>query len=195
VREKLAAFFHSLTDRRGVTLLEMAMVAAIIAILSSLAAVGVAGTAQESRGTARGSDIDTVQKGVLGYSAQQPQGKYPTLDGCLPGQTFNPSTKLCDAGTDPGPFNSNNSSTFKAIIWGKAFTTDGTTKTLVPTFLAKVPKHGFEHTDGTLWDESTVTDPDGVVAAGLRAPTTGKTPVWVLDRDGTVQVTLSESQY
>ena len=189
-----------LRNKKGVTLLELSVVAAIITILSTLAAIGVTGTTQQARSSALSGDKDQVQKAVYSYIAEQSDGKYPTIDGCLPGQSFSSSTKRCSTGTDPGAFNLADSRTFKAIIWGKAFTATNssggtTTKAFVPNFLQQTPRHAYEHADGTAWPTDTTIDPDGVVSGGLRTPSSSSTAVWVLDRDGAVQISILPSQY
>lgn len=188
-----------LKSKKGVTLLELSVVAAIITILSAMAAIGVTGTTQQARSSALAGDKDQVQKAVYSYIAEQSDGKYPTIDGCLPGQSFS-STKRCSTGTDPGAFNLADSLTFKAIIWSKAFTATNssggtTTKAFVTNFLQQTPRHAYEHADGTAWPTATTIDPDGVVSGGLRAPSSGSAAVWALDRDGAVQITILPSQY
>ena len=178
---------------RGVTLLELTVVGAVLAALATMTAVGVTGQATNSRNISKINDISEVQKSVDSYRGEHPQGNAPTLTGGLPSIAFSEG----------------NSNSYMAIIWGKAFviTTDvngdgdsqdegeRVTKYLVapagsddPSFHTHPPKHAFEHTDETVWSTVTVTDPEGVVTAGLRAPTATKTPVWVLDWSGKIHM-------
>jgi type II secretory pathway pseudopilin PulG len=199
-RTAQAAAKRFVGDRRGLTLLELTVVGAVLGIMSALIAVGVTGRATDSKAAVRTSDQAEVQKAVDTYSGEHPVGHYPTLDGCLPGQNFNSVQLVCQSGANPGDFNVNNPATYKAIIWDKAFKVtlpsgQSTTKTFIPVHLAREPKHAFEHTDESAWPTNLVSDPEGVVAQGLRIPDPLKTPVWVIDRKGKVHVTLPEGKY
>ncbi len=185
-----------LLNNRGVTLLELSVVAAIIAVLSTLAAVGVTSAVSTTRGTTKVSDASEVGKALQNYAGQHPAAEYPTYNGCLPGQTYNVTTKSCVVGTDPGVYDPEVSTTYTAIIWGKGYKTpENVTKTFIPGFLQSVPKHAFEHNDGTPWATTLASDPEGVVAEGFRLPDATKTPVWVIDRDGIAHITISDSDY
>jgi len=189
-----------LGDEKGLTLLELVVVAAILAILAALAAAGVTGTATESRGTSKTNDINEVQKSVFNYIGQHPRSFAPTNDGCLPGQTTLGSgiDRTCPAGADPGAIDEDNAATFRAIIWDKAFATNDSppvTKSFVPNFVQRAPKHAYEHDDGTPWPTVLATDPDGYVTAGYRVPDPLKKPVWALDSKGNVFVFIPDSAY
>lgn len=191
--KKSAEILRGFSSQRGTTLLELTVVGAIIASLAAMTAVGVTGQATNSRAVSKINDMSEVQKSVDSYMGEHPKGNAPTLDGSLPSAAFNES----------------DSSTYKAIIWGKAFViksdlnSDGdsqdegesVTKYLVtpagsdsPSFHTHPPKHAFEHTDETTWSTVTVTDPEGVVTGGVRAPTSTKTAVWVLDWSAKIHI-------
>lgn len=185
-----------LLNNRGVTLLELSVVAAIIAVLSTLAAVGVTNAVSTTRSTTKISDASEVGKALQNYAGQHPAAEYPTLNGCLPGQTYNVSLKSCAIGSDPGAYDIEAPNTYTAIIWGKGYKTpEGVTKTFIPGFLQSVPKHAFEHSDGTAWSTTLASDLEGVVTEGFRVPDTAKTPVWVIDKDGVAHITISDSDY
>lgn len=185
-----------LTGNRGVTLLELAVVAAIIAVLSTLAAVGVTSAVSTTRGTTKVSDASEVGKAIQNYAGQHPSAEYPTINGCLPGQSYSVSTKTCVAGTDPGAYNIEIPATYMAIIWGKGYKTpEGITRTFVPGFLQSVPKHSFEHNDGTEWSTALTSDPESIITEGFRIPDGTKIPVWVIDRNGVAHITISDSDY
>ena len=189
--------------QRGLTLLEMAVVAAILSILAGLTSVAVTGSATSTTGAAILADISEVQKAVQNFSGQHPLGLYPTLNGCLPGQVKLPNGQ-CQRSVDPGEMLPEDVDTWAAIVWRKPMRTrDGAILTLRDDFLLRAPSHGLEHTDGSGWTRS-VPDPDGVVPSllvpdhtGFNDPSSSSTrlPVWVMDKDGVVWVTLTAAEY
>ena len=195
-----------LRAQEGITLLEMTIVVFVLALLSTLVVGAVTGRSTESRDTAVINDLKEVQNAVDGFAAAHPAARYPTQDGCLPGEIFIAETPIkdgaCEKGPNPGPFNVNNSATWRAIIWERGFKTRDSppaTKTFTPHFLQQAAKHGFEHNDGTPWPTTTVTIVDPASFGGLvqsvRVPDINGTAAWVLDRDGVVHVTIPSSAY
>lgn len=174
-----------LRDQSGITLLELTVVSAILAILAALVAVGVSGKATDSRESTRGNDQAEVQKAVDSFSGEHPHSRYPTFNGCLPGKpVLDLITKLCVASTGAATSAASTNSTnlqFNAtenelgidlngdgsitsyltpvvpIIWDKSFTTtEGETKKFVPSFVPRYPKHAFELSKtGLLWKTNT----------------------------------------
>ena len=68
---------------RGLTLLELVVVSGVLAILSAIVATSVTGRGTETRGTTQAADVATVQAAVASFTGSHPQGRYPTLNGCL----------------------------------------------------------------------------------------------------------------
>lgn len=189
--------------QRGLTLLEVAVVGAILSILAGLTSVAVSGSSKSASGAAILADVAEVQKAVANFSGQHPSGLYPTLNGCLPGQVKLPDGR-CRQGANPGEMLPEDVATWAAIVWRKPMRTrDGEVLTLRDNFLVSAPKHGLEHTDGSGWTRS-APDPDGVVPSllipdhtGFNDPSSSSTrlPVWVLDTHGVVWVTLTAGEY
>ncbi|MSQ13789.1 MAG: prepilin-type N-terminal cleavage/methylation domain-containing protein [Dehalococcoidia bacterium] len=194
---------RTISAQRGLTLLEMAVVGAILSILAGLTAVAVTGSATSTSGAAILADVSEVQKAVENFSGQHPSGLYPTLNGCLPGQVKLPNGQ-CQHSADPGKMLPEDVATWAAIVWRKPMRTcDGKLLTLRDDFLLRAPSHGLEHTDGSGWTRA-VPDPDGVTPsllvpdhAGFNDPSSSSTrlPVWVMDKHGVVWVTLTVGEY
>lgn len=161
---------------RGLTLVELAVVVAVLAILVGLAAIGVTGAGTRARATTKVKDIREVQQAVNAYRGLHPQEKWPTARKQV-GQV------AIETGNLPiVPFAAGDPASFVAIDWSSTFTTtlDGA-RSLVPNFLRTSPKHGLATTMDTDGDGA----PEQPVA----------TPVWVLDRHGVVNVLLSDGDY
>ena len=163
----------------GLSLLELTVVAAILGVLAAMVAVAVTGQATESRSTAQLADVSEVQKSVDAYAGQHPHGRYPTLNGCLPGAVLDLVTSRCVAPglvTDPaqvdatnlefvvsestvgmdlsGDVDTNDLGTVAPLLWAKAFRgTDQSIKRFSGGFVQRSPKHAFAFLSGT--------DPDG----------------------------------
>lgn len=177
-------------NKRGVTLLELAVVGAILSILAALTAVGVTGQATSSKGTAKTNDVSEVQKAVDNFVGQNPKGTYPTANGALP-----------TSGTS-------------YIVWNAYFVTrqdlnsDGdvedtgevTAKFLVPDLISRFPKHARQHTDGSGWTASCSTTITGLSSSsdgsvGSCAPDTGMSAVWVIDTSGKVTANVNDDEF
>ncbi|MBM3946281.1 MAG: hypothetical protein FJ315_02620 [SAR202 cluster bacterium] len=163
----------------------------------------MSGSATSASGSAILSDLAEMQKAVESFSGPHASGLYPTLNGCLPGQVKLAGGR-CGPGADPGAMEPANTDSWAAIVWRKPLRNrDGQVLTLRDNFLQRAPKHGLEHSDGSTWTR-TVPDPDGVASSLLVPDHTGanepgsastRLPVWVLDMDGTVWVTLQAGEY
>ena len=70
---------------RGLSLIELLVVVAIMGILATLTAVAVTGTATSTKGAGKIQDEKTVTDAVSAFSGQHTQGRTPTLDGCKVG--------------------------------------------------------------------------------------------------------------
>ncbi|MBI2862954.1 MAG: type II secretion system protein [Chloroflexi bacterium] len=160
----------------GLTLIELAIVLAILGILMTIVMISVRGSGTSARGTTKSTDIMEVQKAVNGYQALHPQEIWPTLGKQV-------GSVSVEAGKAPTlPFSADNPLTFVAIDWDATFTTPPLgTKKLVPSFLAKRPKHASETTSDA--------DADGV------PDQSSPTPVWVIEAGGIVRVLLSNAAY
>lgn len=217
----MAAILRRLTSgKRGLTLLEMAVVGAILSILAGLTSVAVTGSSTAASGSALQSDLTEVQKAVASYSGQNPRSEYPTLNGCLPGQVK--AAGGCSAQGTPAAFPTSGSMTeigtwlqtssnWAAILWDKGYTRQGETRFFGKDFIGKLPRHAKEHADTTLssWTRTAV-DPDVVTSTMLLPNCAGvadtnsncasavaavNAPVWVLDKTGTARVVISPTAY
>jgi prepilin-type N-terminal cleavage/methylation domain-containing protein len=170
--------------QKGLTLLEMAVVGAILSILAGLTAVAVTGSSSQASQAALSSDLSEVAKAISNYSGQHPpRSQYPTLTGCLPGQVRDSATSTCMPGgveAQPWPVGAAPSSVatwlsdtanWTAIIWGKAYSQAGEVKYFDKDFLGKLPRHAFEHNDtGLSACTRIVSDPDNVLTSGIKVP-------------------------
>lgn len=165
------------------TLLELAVVAAILAILAALTAAGVTGQGTSSRGAAKSNDRAEMQKAVDSYQGNHPNSEYPVKGGFL--ASF--------GGTSPGstlPGAGN-----LGILFSSSFTTpESNTKKLVPDFIQRLPKHALDCArEGSVVasiSQGTI-DPD----ADCATASLGAVPVWQLDEKGAVVVNLAFSGY
>ena len=95
----------------GLTLLEMVVVTAILALPSAIVSLSVAGRGTESRRAVQAADEATIQSAVDRYSGEHPQGRYPTLNGCQPGRVLDLISRECvEFGrvSNPAEINTNN---------------------------------------------------------------------------------------
>lgn len=202
----------------GLSLIEMLVVVAILGILASLTAVAVTGTTSSSKGVTKEGDEGTVTKAVSRYNAEHPAGRYPTLDGCLPGKTLDKVTKTCAAGKAAQEFaisevdtkidvdlDGLTTSVVKVvpITWDQYFGT-GDKKTFKGDYV-KVPAHGFETRLGGSFKTSTADRTEGGPALtgvpNLKASCakaggiSGDCPVWVLNAFGDAVALIPGSSY
>ena len=217
----MVAILRRLTrGNRGLTLLEMAVVAAILSILAGLTSVAVTGSSTAASGAALEADTGEVGKAVSSYSGQHPRSEYPTRDGCLPGQmrfaagcgAFGTAANWPTTGAQ-SDIDSwlQTSANWAAIVWDKSYTTQGETRYFGIDFLGKLPAHAKEHANATLspWTRTAV-DPDNATkmlglpncagstdtaaaCAGSSAATNA--PVWVLDKTGAARVVIVATAY
>ncbi|MBI4234368.1 MAG: type II secretion system protein [Chloroflexi bacterium] len=193
------------SGERGLTLLELTVVTAILGIMAAMTAVVVSGSAGRSRDVALTTDKAEVEKAVSNYAGNHPRGQYPTINGCLPGQTKQSDGSCTAATVAAGAFNVADRTTWEAILWDKAFKSGQQTLRLVPDYLSVGLKQAQWHSDGTTWTR-TLADPDGVSSTALAAPdctgsqdtactSSSKIPVWMLDKYGKVQTSIKPSSY
>ena len=110
------------------------------------------------------TDEKTMTDRVGSYAGQHPKGgRYPSFDGCLPGNVLNTTTFTCSAGTAAKQFavdeptidvdvNKDDDKTDLGIIvvpliWNQYHGIGGTQKLFLGDFV-KEPKHAFEYRDG-----------------------------------------------
>ena len=177
-------FFSS---QSGITLLELTVVSAILAVLAGIIAFSVSGQSTQSRNAVQLIDISEVQKATDTFAGRHPQGRYPTLNGCLPGGGLVLDLVALKCVTvndllDPGQINVSNlefvvieadvgidingdgdtsdSVVVAPIIWAKGFKDDsGTIRRMSGDFIQRDPKHAFEFFDGN--------DPEGSWQDGI----------------------------
>ena len=186
-----------LRSQKGLTLLELTVVAAILSVLAGITAAAVTGSTGHSKEILLQVNVSEIQKASDRFNGEHPFSLYPTVNGCLPGETKDSATHRCDAGaTVPADFTATDRTTWEAIIWEKAFATQSGTTVFVDDLLANVPARGDEHGDGTAWSRL-VNDPDGIVTSILAPDNHGAQdspvdanarPIYVLDKKGDVQV-------
>jgi prepilin-type N-terminal cleavage/methylation domain-containing protein len=195
----LKAFTGVMKGERGLTLLELTVVAAILAILAALTAAGVTGTTSGSRGAAKANDVGEVQKAVEGFSGEHPNGGFPTADSCLTDQMPDSVTGLCVSGSPTDQFtidetqvgfdldgdgSVSSSDTFKVrpIIWEASYLKDGKARKFVSDHLARFAKHAFERFDGTNYLIGLIANSDGMLVPATDITVLGidDAPVWVL---------------
>lgn len=82
----------------GLTLLELVVVTGILALLSAIISLSVTGRSTETKGAAKVADEATMQRAMERFSGEHPQGRFPTLNGCLPRQVLDLVTKECVIG-------------------------------------------------------------------------------------------------
>ena len=96
---------------RGNRLFEMVVVTLLMGFLSFWALRTFTGSNEDFRGVANTADVSTVQSAVESYTGAHPQGRYPTLNGCLAGQVLSTVTSQCassTAGLNRNKINENN---------------------------------------------------------------------------------------
>ena len=84
-----------LRRQRGLTLLELIVVSAILGLLSAIISLSVMGRSTESRAAAKEADVGTVQRAMDTFTGEHPQSRYPTLNGCAPGRILDLITLTC----------------------------------------------------------------------------------------------------
>ena len=212
---------RSLSRNEGLSLIEMLVVVAILGILASLTAVAVTGTTSSSKTVTKEGDENTVTKAVARYSSEHPEERYPTLDGCLAGETLNLTSLTCGSGIGEQEFNvdetalsvdvdldgltTSTSVKVVPITWEQYFEIGSQSKTFDGDFV-KVPGHGFETRVGDSFrtatgdrTEDTTTSITGVpdIATSCSVPggSSGDCPVWVINEFGDAIALLPGSSY
>ena len=181
----------------GLSLIELFVVVAIIAILATLTAVAVTGPATSTKDTSKTADEKMITDGNSTYSGEHPQGRSPTLDGCLPGKSLIVATKTCSTGGVGGTIsaqqfaisetavdvdlNDDGDATDTAlvnvvpILWDQFFTSAATTKAF--TEFVELPAHDFDLV-GTVagWKTGSTADrPETTAVDSIAAPTSIET--------------------
>ncbi len=214
----MKALKRFLGREKGVTLLELVVVLSIMAVIASIVAPAVGGQSTRGRGSAKVSDIASVQGAVDNYVGDAPAlVSYPVRGNQKPTcATGGYHAKITSFGMPDG---SSVTLCVKPIDFGSNFLSTGegagTTKTFVPTYLKTYPKHSGA--TGTTSDPNVTLDAaeknaDGfvvlttgdVVFTGGKdfTPTTGDMTTvatsinaWVIDENGRVWVLLDDSNY
>lgn len=210
---------HFFTSQSGFTLLELTVVSAILGILAGIVAFSVSGQASQGRSAAQIADTAEIQKAVDNFAGQHPQGRFPTLNGCLTGLVLDLVTLECVNSSDVldnGQVESENlefsiteseidmdlngnddtADTLDVvpIIWAKAFLDDsGDIRRFAGSFIQREPKHAFEFFDGNDpdWKDGRNTDPDGLGDDGVSDSITAPEGLGAGDNE----IDLSLNQY
>ena len=216
----MARFKGTLKRDEGLSLIELLVVVAILGILASLTAVAVTGTTSSGKSVSKEGDENTVTKAASAYSAEQVEGRFPSLDGCLPGDKLLSSLICSGSGTQSGDNQQftvdetvvsvdvnkdgdilDASVTVVPIIWNQYFETGDDQRIFKGDFL-KVPKHGFELINGNSFSTNTEgTRPeDDVILTGVPdmtacASDADACPVWVFNEFSDAVALLKGGSY
>ena len=150
----------------GLSLIELLVVVAIMGILATLTAVAVTGTTTSTKGAGRTNDIGVVKNADSAYAGEHDQGRHPTIDGCLPGETLSTITLVCvgggvaefefevneadvDVDVDGDGFKTSTNVKVVPIVWNQFFGTGdlsdssaGTDKAFID--FVDTPSHAFD---------------------------------------------------
>jgi prepilin-type N-terminal cleavage/methylation domain-containing protein len=169
-------------DQRGLSLLELTVVAAILSILAALTAVAVSGTTSTTREVARANDIAEMQKAVDRFANEGTAGEQPTTTSALPdtGGTqgvdyyiVEESVLAVDVNVDGDTSDTLN---VLPISWTA---TDDDSDQFHPAYISKRPKH-----NGVAVNNIN----DNGVAENI-------SEAWVIDTAGAVYVLVADSAY
>lgn len=171
-------------DERGLSLLELTVVAAIISILAALTALAVTGTTKTTRAVTRASDISEVQKAVTRFDGAA--ATYPTTSTAVADSTGTEGTDYFQvvegaAGVNfdvNGDGDTIDTINVIPINWAAADPNDAAS-VFSPDFIGK-PKHA---------------EPSATITINGNATNNTLSESWVIDGNGTVYVLVRESAY
>ena len=171
-------------DERGLSLLELIVVAAIISILAALTAVAVTGTTSTTRAVTRASDISQVQKAVERFDGTA--AIYPTTSTAVADSSGTEGTDYFQvvegaAGVNfdvNGDGDTSDTINVIAIDWDAADPNDSSS-VFAPNFIGK-PKHA---------------EPSAAITINGEASNNTLSESWVIDENGTVYVLVQDSVY
>ena len=171
------------SDERGLSLLELTVVAAIISILAALTAVAVTGTTSTSRTVTRTSDIAEVQKAVDRFDAEAAYSPTTTTAVANAGGTEGTDYFSVVEGATGVNFDVNGDGDVLDTInvvplsWTA---TDRDSQAFFPIYISKKPKES---------------EPASPVTINGNATNNTIPEVWVLGTDGKVLLLVSASNY
>jgi prepilin-type N-terminal cleavage/methylation domain-containing protein len=171
-------------NERGLTLLELTVVAAIISILAALTAVAVTGTTNTTRAVARTNDISEMQKAVERFNGTA--AAYPTMSAVVADASGTEGTDYFQVVEGAGGVNfdvnkdGDTTDTINVIpiAWDTVDPNDST-KAFSPDFIGK-PKHA---------------EPSTTITINSGASNNTLSESWVIDSNGTVYVLVAEGVY
>ena len=171
------------SDERGLSLLELTVVAAIISILAALTAVAVTGTTSTARTVTRTSDIAELQKAVDRFDAEA--AYYPTTTTAAANAAGTEGTDFYQvvegaAGVNFDVNGDGDTSDTINVVPLNWTATDRDSKAFFPTYVSKKPKES---------------EPASPVTISGAATFNTIPEVWVLDANGKVLLLVSESNY
>lgn len=137
------------SDERGLTAIELAVVVAMLAILAALVAGNVAGLSSTARSSAQGTDVVEVQKAADRWVTDQ-GSRYPVSTPVIVS-----SSNVVTASATPASSGlaASGSGLYVRVVFTDTFTnSDGATKTFVPDYLQRNPKHAGDSTNPWLID-------------------------------------------
>lgn len=171
-------------DERGLSLLELTVVAAIISILAALTAVAVTGTTRTTQAVTRTSDISEVQKAVTRFYGSA--ATYPTTSTGVADSTGTEGTDYFQVAEDAAGVNfdvNGDGDTIDTInvipINWAADNSNDAASVFSPDFIGK-PKHA---------------EPSTTITINGNATNNTLSESWVIDENGTVYVLVRENAY
>lgn len=171
-------------DERGLSLLELTVVAAIISILAALTVLAVIGTTSTTRAVTRASDISEVQKEVERFN--EAAAIYPTTTTAVADSSGTEGTDYFQvvegaAGVNfdvNGDGDTSDTINMIPIDWAAADPNDSSS-VFSPDFIGK-PKHS---------------EPSATITINGNASNNTISESWVLDENGTVYVLVRDNVY